>query len=113
MSRLGVALGGRAETFSGLSGIGDMIVTCTSGHSRNRHVGEELGKGRSIDEIQEGMGMGVAEGVKTAKSAYELARRTGVDTPIVNEVYQALYEGKDSRSGVRDLMTRKPKRESA
>ena len=111
MARLGVALGGRMETFSGLSGIGDMIVTCTSGHSRNRHVGEELGKGRSIDDIQKEMGLVVAEGVKTAKSAYELAKSAGVETPIVNEVYQAIYEGKDSRRGVRDLMTRKPKPE--
>ncbi|NOY74991.1 MAG: NAD(P)-dependent glycerol-3-phosphate dehydrogenase [Kiritimatiellaeota bacterium] len=113
MSRLGVALGGKVETFSGLSGIGDMIVTCTSSHSRNRHVGEELGKGADIDVIQKEMGMVVAEGVKTAKSAYELAKNAGVDTPIINEVYQAIYEGKDSRSGVRDLMTRRPKRELA
>jgi glycerol-3-phosphate dehydrogenase (NAD(P)+) len=111
MARLGVALGGKAETFSGLSGIGDMIVTCTSGHSRNRHVGEELGRGRNIDDIQKEMGMVVAEGVKTAKSAYELARRVNVETPLLDEVYNAIYEGKDSREGVRDLMSRKAKRE--
>ncbi|MCK5843587.1 MAG: NAD(P)-dependent glycerol-3-phosphate dehydrogenase, partial [Victivallales bacterium] len=113
MSRLGVALGGKTGTFSGLSGIGDMIVTCTSGHSRNRHVGEELGKGRTIEEIQKEMGMVVAEGVKTAQSAYALAKKVGVETPIITEVYQAIYEGKDSRRGVRNLMTRKPKRELA
>ena len=111
MARLGVALGGKAETFSGLSGIGDMIVTCTSGHSRNRHVGEELGRGRKIDDIQKEMGMVVAEGVKTAKSAYELARKVNVETPLLNEVYNAIYEGKDSREGLRDLMSRKAKRE--
>jgi glycerol-3-phosphate dehydrogenase (NAD(P)+) len=111
MARLGVALGGKAETFSGLSGIGDMIVTCTSGHSRNRHVGEELGRGRNIDYIQKEMGMVVAEGVKTAKSAYGLARGAKVETPLLDEVYSAIYRGKDSREGVRDLMSRKAKRE--
>ena len=87
MARFGVALGGRYETFSGLSGIGDMIVTCTSGHSRNRHVGEELGRGKKLDQILEDMGMVVAEGVKTAESAHNLALNTNVETPIINEIY--------------------------
>lgn len=111
MARLGKALGGTAETFAGLSGIGDLIVTCMSRHSRNRHVGEELGKGRSLEDIQKEMGMVVAEGVKTARSAYALAREAGVDTPIINEIYASLYEGKDPRRALEDLMNRDPKPE--
>ncbi len=111
MARLGVALGGRFETFSGLSGIGDMIVTCTSGHSRNRHVGEELGRGRKIDEIQQEMGLVVAEGIKTAKSAYNLALNTKIDTPIINEIYSDIYLDKDPGEGVKELMNRKAKKE--
>jgi glycerol-3-phosphate dehydrogenase (NAD(P)+) len=111
MARLGEALGGRAETFSGLSGIGDLIVTCTSRHSRNRHVGEELGRGRKLADIQRDMGMVVAEGVKTASSAHALARRAGVDTPIIDQVYATLYEDKDPRLAVRDLMGREAKSE--
>lgn len=111
MARLGQALGGRAETFSGLSGIGDLIVTCMSRHSRNRHVGEELGKGRKLDDIQREMGLVVAEGVTTASSAYALARRAGVQTPIIDEVHASLYENKDPRQAVRDLMQRDAKPE--
>jgi glycerol-3-phosphate dehydrogenase (NAD(P)+) len=111
MARLGQALGGRPETFSGLSGIGDLIVTCMSRHSRNRHVGEELGKGRKLEDIQREMGLVVAEGVNTASSAYELARRVGVETPIIDEVHASLYEGKDPRKAVRDLMLRDAKPE--
>ena len=111
MARLGVALGGRARTFSGLSGIGDMIVTCSSRHSRNRHVGEELGKGRKLPEIQAAMGMVVAEGVSTCESAWQLAQRLGVEAPIIAEVYAGLYQGKDPRQGLRDLMTRNAKAE--
>lgn len=111
MGRLGVALGGRAETFSGLSGIGDMIVTCCSGHSRNRHVGEELGRGKALEQIIEDMGMVVAEGVKTSESAYHLAEKVGAETPIIREVYASLYEGKDPRVVVRDLMSRDPRAE--
>ncbi len=115
MARLGEALGGRHETFSGLSGIGDLIVTCTSQHSRNRHVGEELGKGRKLAEIQKEMGLVVAEGVKTASSAYDLARRAGVETPIIDEVHASLYADKDPRLALRDLMLRdaKPERHRA
>lgn len=111
MGRLGKALGGRAETFAGLSGIGDLIVTCTSGHSRNRHVGEELGKGRSIDEIVDEMNFVVAEGVKTAKSIHELAEDKGVEIPIMNEVYKVIYENKNPAEAIQDLMTRNPKPE--
>jgi glycerol-3-phosphate dehydrogenase (NAD(P)+) len=111
LARLGAALGGKHETFSGLSGIGDLIVTCTSGHSRNRHVGEELGKGKGINLILEEMGLVVAEGVKTSKSAYELSSKTGVETPIIDEIYAGIYMNKDPRKGVTDLMTRKAKKE--
>lgn len=106
MARLGVALGGKAKTFSGLSGVGDLIVTCASRHSRNRHVGEELGRGNKLDDIIEQMGMVVAEGVRTTESAWQLARRHKVETPIINEVYASLYQDKDPRQALRDLMTR-------
>lgn len=111
LSRLGKALGGRPETFFGLSGVGDLVLTCGGQHSRNRHVGEELGRGRPLAEIQKAMGLTVAEGVATAESAHMLARRAGVDTPIINEVYASLYEGKDPRRAVRDLMSREGKPE--
>lgn len=106
MARLGMALGGNYETFSGLSGLGDMIVTCCSGHSRNRHVGEQLGQGKSLAEINAAMGKVVAEGVTTTQSAYALAQQCAIDTPIICEIHAGLYEGKDPRHGLRDLMTR-------
>lgn len=106
MGRLGMALGGKSETFAGLSGIGDLIVTCTSRHSRNRYVGEELGKGRSIDEITAGMGMVVAEGVRTCRGAYELARRAGVETPIIHQMYRILYEAQSPEQAIFELMNR-------
>ncbi|MCK5834773.1 MAG: NAD(P)H-dependent glycerol-3-phosphate dehydrogenase [Lentisphaeria bacterium] len=111
LSRLGIALGGKEKTFSGLTGLGDLIVTCTSQHSRNRFVGEQLGKGKTLDEIIEGMGMVVAEGVKTTQSTYFLAKKLGVDTPIVNEIYAGLYEDKSPTQGIKDLMNRSPKAE--
>ncbi|MFA6714482.1 MAG: NAD(P)H-dependent glycerol-3-phosphate dehydrogenase [Victivallaceae bacterium] len=106
MSRLGEALGGNHLTFSGLSGIGDLIVTCCSGHSRNRHVGEELGRGKKLKEILDAMGLVVAEGVKTAKSAYELARRAEIECPIINEIYAVLYEDKTPGEALKNLMSR-------
>jgi glycerol-3-phosphate dehydrogenase (NAD(P)+) len=111
MSRLGLNLGGNAKTFSGLSGTGDLIVTCMSGHSRNRHVGEELGREKKLDEILSEMGLSVAEGVKTAESAHELASRNNVETPIINEIYSILYEDKSPKEAVHDLMTRKARSE--
>jgi glycerol-3-phosphate dehydrogenase (NAD(P)+) len=111
MARLGVALGGRAETFSGLSGVGDMIVTCMSGHSRNRHVGEELGRGQTLDAITTAMGLVVAEGVKTTRSAHALARQVDAETPIIDEIHATLYEQKDPRQTVQDLMKRDPRPE--
>ena len=111
MGRLGELLGGKAQTFSGLSGIGDLIVTCTSGHSRNRHVGEELGRGRKLPEILQSMGMVVAEGVPTARGAFTLARKTGAETPIIDEIYAILYEGRDVPTAIRNLMSRTAKPE--
>lgn len=111
MGRLGAALGGDPLTFSGLSGIGDLIVTCCSGHSRNRHVGEELGRGKKLRSILEDMGMVVAEGVKTTLSAYQLARQAGVECPIINEIYAILYENKAPAEAVNYLMTRPSKPE--
>ena len=106
MGRLGAALGGKAETFAGLSGIGDLIVTCTSRHSRNRYVGEELGKGRKIGDILAGMGLSVAEGVRTCRGAYELACRAGVETPIIQQMYRILYENQSPEQAIKELMNR-------
>jgi glycerol-3-phosphate dehydrogenase (NAD(P)+) len=108
--RLGAALGADPATLAGLAGIGDLILTCTGGLSRNRTVGVELGKGRSLDEILAGMRM-VAEGVKTARSTRDLARREGVEMPIVETVYGMLYEGLPARAAVEQLMLRAPKAE--
>lgn len=110
MTRLGVALGGDAKTFAGLAGMGDLVLTCTGDLSRNRTVGIELGKGRKLDDILGGMRM-VAEGVKTTLSTWQLASRLQVDMPIVEQVYQILYNGKDPRLAVTDLMLRELKRE--
>jgi len=112
MARLGRALGGKPETFSGLSGIGDMIVTCTSSLSRNRHVGEELGRGKKLSQILEDMGMVVAEGVKTTLSAYNISKKLNVETPIIDELHAGLYKDKDPLIGLKELMTRKPKFET-
>lgn len=110
ITRLGVELGANPLTFSGLSGLGDLITTCTSKHSRNRYVGEMLGRGMSIDEILDEMNM-VAEGVKTTKAAYQLSRKYDVEMPITEEVYKALYEGKHPKKVIYDLMTREEKSE--
>ena len=110
IARLGVALGAHIRTFSGLSGIGDLMVTCMSRHSRNRFVGVEIGKGRKLPDILAEMVM-VAEGIATAQSAFDLAQRTGVEVPIVAEVHRILFEGKDPLVACHDLMTRDPKGE--
>jgi glycerol-3-phosphate dehydrogenase (NAD(P)+) len=110
ITRLGVRLGANPLTFSGLSGIGDLVLTCTGELSRNRTVGFQLGQGKKIEEILKDMRM-VAEGVKTAKSAYFLAHKAGVDMPICEQVYLVLYEGKDPLTAVRDLMQRDLKHE--
>jgi glycerol-3-phosphate dehydrogenase (NAD(P)+) len=103
--RVGVACGAQAETFAGLSGLGDLTVTCFSRLSRNRGLGERLGRGEKLAEILRSS-VSVAEGYPTARSAYQLAHKLGVDTPIVDEVYAMLYEGKDVAQVVRDLTGR-------
>jgi len=108
--RLGKKIGAKAQTFAGLSGIGDLVVTCNSRHSRNRFVGEEIGKGKKIDEIIENMKM-VAEGIKTTKSAYDIAKKNRVETPIIEQVYEIVYNNKSPVEGLNDLMTRTPKEE--
>lgn len=110
ISRLGIALGAKPETFAGLSGIGDVIVTCMSKYSRNRYVGEQIGKGKKLKDILSEMEM-VAEGVTTAKSVYQLSQKVGVEVPISTEVYRVLYEDKDPILATTDLMTRRPKEE--
>jgi len=110
MSRLGVALGASPLTFSGLAGMGDLILTCTGGLSRNRSVGVALGEGRSLSEILEGMTM-VVEGVETARATHALAERTGTEMPIVDEVYAVLFEDRSVGEAVENLMLRTPKAE--
>jgi len=110
MKRLGTAMGADEATFSGLSGIGDLIVTCASRHSRNRSVGEQLGRGKKIGQILKKMEM-VAEGVKTTLSVHKLAKKYGVEMPITREVYEVLYRDKSPYDSMRDLMTRSPKSE--
>ncbi len=110
ISRLGLAMGARPETFAGLSGMGDLIVTCMSRHSRNRFVGEQIGKGKKLKQVLKAMDM-VAEGVETSRSASQLAKKHNVETPITYEVYQILFEDKDPIKATTDLMTRDMKTE--
>ena len=110
MVRLGTAMGADPVTFTGLSGIGDLVLTCTGDLSRNRTVGIKLGQGIKLDEILKDMRM-VAEGVKTTKSAYELGKKHKVELPIINEVYAILYEGKSPKDAVVNLMGRSLKKE--
>lgn len=107
LTRLGIAMGGERSTFAGLAGIGDLVATCASRQSRNRHVGEQLGKGRSISEITEEMTM-VAEGVKTCRVVIELAEQYGVDLPIAREVYGVVHEGRTALQAYRGLTRRRP-----
>jgi len=110
MTRLGVAMGGRRETFQGLSGIGDLMVTCFSRHGRNRHFGERLGRGESPKEIQDSMQM-VAEGVPTTRSAYACARQLPIETPVIDQVYAVLYEEKSPHEAMWGLLGRAPRPE--
>lgn len=110
MARLGVALGGRKETFAGLSGMGDLIVTCTSMHSRNRRCGILVGQGKSVEEAMKEVGATV-EGYYAALSAHQLAEKAGVEMPICECAYRVLYEGQSVREVVGALMSRNKKRE--
>ncbi|MHB8708127.1 MAG: NAD(P)H-dependent glycerol-3-phosphate dehydrogenase [Desulfuromonadales bacterium] len=110
MARLGAAKGAQAETFAGLAGMGDLVLTCTGDLSRNRTVGIELGRGRKLTEILGGMRM-VAEGVKTTLSAYQLAQKLGIVMPITEQMYQILYQDKDPRQAVDELMMRQQRAE--
>lgn len=110
MSRLGIAMGARARTFAGLSGLGDLVTTCFSQHSRNRRVGEQLGRGVPLSTIT-GTTEQVAEGITTAQSAYSLSRKHKVEMPIATAVYEILYERKSPKRAVADLMARELKPE--
>ncbi len=109
--RLGVRLGGRRETFQGLSGIGDLMVTCFSRHSRNRLVGERLGRGETVEAITGSMRM-VAEGVPTTRSAFAIAREHGLEIPVTEQVHAVLYEGRAPAEALRGLFLRDPRPES-
>jgi len=110
MKRIGIAMGAKGETFAGLAGMGDLVLTCTGDLSRNRSVGCELGKGRKLTEILADMTM-VAEGVKTTLSSYQLAVKLGVEVPIIDQMYAILYQDKDPRAAVVELMQRELKSE--
>ena len=105
ITRLGEAMGAKVSTFSGLSGIGDLIVTCLSKHSRNRYLGEAIGKGKKLNQILNNMDM-VAEGVKTTKSVYDLSIKYKIDMPISIAVYKVLFNDEDPKTIVLDLMNR-------
>jgi glycerol-3-phosphate dehydrogenase (NAD(P)+) len=110
ISRLALFHGAQVETLMGLAGLGDLVLTCTGKLSRNRYVGEQLGKGRSLDEIIAGMNE-VAEGIKTTLAVKQLADRAGLEMPITNEVKAVLYDGKSARAAVNELMSRPLKHE--
>ncbi|GAA5523164.1 NAD(P)H-dependent glycerol-3-phosphate dehydrogenase [Aliifodinibius salicampi] len=110
MKRLGMTLGASQDTFSGLSGMGDLVVTCTSEHSRNRFVGYHIGQGKKLHEITSQMNM-VAEGVKTTRSVLEWSRELNVEMPITEAVYSVLFEEEDPKDVLYELMTRNPKEE--
>ena len=110
MARLGISMGASKETFAGLAGVGDLIVTCTSMHSRNRRAGILIGQGKSVEDAMKEVGA-VVEGYYAAAAAYELCQRQGVEMPIVTAAYQCLYEGKSAKEAVRDLLGRQKRSE--
>ncbi|KUO50478.1 MAG: glycerol-3-phosphate dehydrogenase [Desulfitibacter sp. BRH_c19] len=105
IARLGSKMGGELLTFAGLSGVGDLVVTCTSMHSRNRRAGIQLGQGKPLEQILKDMGM-VVEGIKTTKAAFDMAKLNQVEVPITEELYKILFEGLDPKLGVASLMER-------
>lgn len=111
MSRLGAALGAQAETFMGMAGLGDLVLTCTDNQSRNRRFGLALGQGKDVDTAQEEIGQ-VVEGYRNTKEVFLLAERMGVEMPIVDQIYQVLYQGKDARLAAKDLLARDKKAEA-
>lgn len=112
MTRLGMAMGGQQHTFAGLAGMGDLLATCISPLSRNRHVGEELAKGRTLEEIIDGLGM-VAEGVKTSRTVMELADRYGIEMPIAREVAAVINDGRSAQDAFQGLLRTRPTTELA
>ncbi|MFZ1573084.1 MAG: NAD(P)H-dependent glycerol-3-phosphate dehydrogenase, partial [Candidatus Kapaibacterium sp.] len=110
ITRLGISLGAEAHTFSGLAGMGDLVVTCTSKHSRNRFVGEQIGKGKKLSQIIQEMNM-IAEGIATTESAFKYAKKNKVELPITNQVYEILFKDKDPKKAIYELMTRSSKKE--
>lgn len=110
MTRLGAALGAKPETFMGMAGLGDLVLTCTDNQSRNRRFGLALGKGQNVDTAQEEIGQ-VVEGYRNTKEVWMLAGRQGVEMPIVDQIYQVLYQGKDARLAAQDLLARDKKAE--
>ncbi len=110
IARLGTAMGGNEKTFYGLTGLGDLIVTCGSTHSRNRRAGELIGKGYSIEDTKKQVGMTI-ESIDNIDVAYKLAKKYNVEMPIVNAVYDVLYNGLNPRTAVENLMTRTLKEE--
>lgn len=110
IARLGQMLGAKKQTFAGLTGMGDLIVTCTSMHSRNRRAGIMIGQGKSVEEAQSEVKM-VIEGIRTTKAAYELAKKSGIEMPIVNQAYNVLFKKQSPKSAVTNLMLRDKKHE--
>ncbi|MCL1901568.1 MAG: NAD(P)-dependent glycerol-3-phosphate dehydrogenase [Endomicrobia bacterium] len=110
LEKVVVASGGKEDTVYGLSGVGDLMVTCFSKHSRNRALGQAVGEGKSVEEAEKSLGM-VAEGVKNAVSAYEIGKKLNIELPIINEVYAVLFKGKNPLEAVNILMTRESKHE--
>jgi glycerol-3-phosphate dehydrogenase (NAD(P)+) len=111
ITRLGTAMGAKPETFSGLAGVGDLVVTCLSRHSRNRRIGEAIGRGEKLEEALSKLGM-VAEGVRTTRAAVDLGREKGVELPIIEMVHRVLFEGHDPHEAIQMLMTRPPRSET-
>ncbi|MDE1222962.1 NAD(P)H-dependent glycerol-3-phosphate dehydrogenase [Vibrio aestuarianus] len=110
MCRLGAALGAQPETFMGMAGLGDLVLTCTDNQSRNRRFGLALGQGKEVDTAQQEIGQ-VVEGYRNTKEVWVLAQRMGVEMPIVEQIYQVLYQGKDARMAAQDLLARDKKAE--
>jgi glycerol-3-phosphate dehydrogenase (NAD(P)+) len=111
MVRFGIAAGGRMETFYGLSGVGDLVATCYSEHSRNNRVGQLLGKGKPLSEVIPGTRT-IAEGVPNTESLYQCARKAEARTPLLDEVYAILYQNKPAKEAMRSLLSRDPRPES-